>query len=373
MSRHTKLFGSTSYRTLNCPAHYQRGLHLPEPPTSPAAEEGTMLHGICEDVLKRPDMLPEDHPKWDDLDYDQQRIVWHHVEFVRDLAKGGKLLVEFRTECPHLHPEWFGTADAVIIKPPRLTIADLKCGRIGVEVEDDKGDINAQLASYAIGVLETLPRDVVRQIREVELVVIQPRNGGFKRRLVNLAELKAMKARLLEAGRLAESANPPASAGPWCKFCKAKATCPTVRERVFEQAKLDFAFADEDPQKLTRADIAEILSVAELAKDWIASVETLAAQMLSEDSEAVEGWELVPKRATRKWAAQPSDITSTLTAQGLRLSDITKTEILSPSQIEQVARKQGIEIDLTGLTKAESSGMKLARKEHNDDEFDGGW
>lgn len=369
--RHTKLFGSTSYRTLNCPAHYQRSRNMPEPPTSPAAEEGTFLHAICEAILKQPDMLPEQHPRWDELNFDQQRIVWNHVEYVRDLAKGGRLYVELLTKSPHLHPEWFGTADAVIVKPPRLIIADLKCGRIGVEVEDDKGDVNAQLASYAISVLENLRPAVARQIKEVELVVVQPRNGGFKHRLVSLEELDAMKHRLLEAARLAEDDNPPANIGPWCKFCRAKATCETLRAHVHDQARLDFALVGGTPDKLSPEDLKQVLDMAAIAKDWIAGVETYAMQLLASDGEAVEGWTLEPKRAIRRWAENPTLTALALRNRGLPADKLYRTELRSPAQIEQLAAEEGIEVDLSDLTTAVSSGMKLAKRK--DDEDDGGW
>lgn len=369
MTRHTKLFGSTSYRTLNCPAHYQRSAAMPERPTNAAAEEGTMLHGFVQEVLEVPQSSPEDYDWWTTLDADQRRIVTTHVDFVRQLAVGGTLMVEHRSSSPHLHPEWFGTADAVILKPPLLTIADLKCGRVAVEVEDDAGDINAQLASYAISVLANLPAAVIAKIKRVELVIVQPRSGGVKRRIVTIPELMAMRDRLLEAARLADSADPPAAAGKWCKFCPAAPTCPTLRAHVQETAKLDFALDNAEPADLSIRELNETLHAVAIAEDWIASVKQYAEQILSAGGDIEGEWELTPKRAVRKWKDERV-AKQRLLSEGI---DPIEERVISPAKAEELAKRKHIDLDLSDLTKAESSGMKLTQRNKEEEDFDGGW
>jgi CRISPR/Cas system-associated exonuclease Cas4 (RecB family) len=360
---HTPLFGSTSYRTLKCPAHYQRSIGLPESPSSEAAIEGTMLHGVAERILLHPETEADELA---DLTQDQRRIVDSHVSTVRGLVKGGRLYVEKRSEAPHLHKFWYGTADAVIINGSRLTIADLKCGRVAVEVQDDDGAVNAQLASYAISILESLKASIADKITEIELVIVQPRNGGTKRTTISREELDEVKRKLIEAGDLAESDDPPAKAGSHCRFCRAKPTCPTIRDFVSENAKLDFALDDAAPADLTPAELHQVLAAAEIAKDWIKSVEQHAERVLSEGGDINGEWELIPKRAIRKWKDERA-VNQRLLSEGLAGKDFTKEVILSPAQVEAVAREKNLTLDISDLISAESSGMKLARKQKEDD------
>lgn len=357
--RHTRLFGSTSYRTLQCPAHYKRGLQIPDPPSTPAAIEGTMLHGYVEDVL-RSAMEPQDFPWWNELDHDQKNIVTTHVGLIRELAEGGRLYVEKRTVSEHLHKEWFGTADAVIVKPPRLIIGDLKCGRIPVEVQDEEGAVNAQLGSYAISVLENLRPDVAAQITEVELVIVQPREGGIKRTVVDRRTLDELKARLLEAARLAESDNPPAKVGPACHFCKVKPQCPTFRDFVHEQAKLDFALSGGEVTDLEPVELHEVLAVADMAIEWGRAVKDRAEQLLHDGDPLDGNWQLVPKRAKREWE-DPQGAAAALNRAGLFLADIHETRLKSPAQIDALLKERGIQLDLADFTRSVSSGLKIAK------------
>lgn len=374
--RHTKLFGSTSYRTLQCPAHYQRGLTIPDPPSSPAAVEGTMLHGYVEEVLRAPDMEPADFPWWGELDFDQRNIVTTHVGLIRELAEGGRLYVEKRTTSPHLHSEWFGTADAVIVKPPRLIIGDLKCGRIPVEVENEDGEVNAQLGSYAISVLENLRPEVRATITEIELVIVQPREGGIKRTVVDRRTLDELKARLLEAARLAESDNPPAKVGPACHFCKVKPQCPTYRDFVYNEAKLDFALDGGEVTDLQPVELHSVLAVADMAIEWGRAVKDRAEQLLH-DGDLLDGnWQLIPKRAKREWEDEKI-VMPALADAGLAYSDIYETRLRSPAQIEATLKERGIKLDLSDFTKSVSTGLKIAKiVKGNDNDFDGrdpGW
>lgn len=354
--RHTRLFGSTSARTLACPAHLQRSEGRPEQPSSAAAEEGTMIHDIVAQVLEDAD---KEHALLAPLTLEQRQIARKHIDFVRGLVEdGGRLYVEKRTESPHLHPEWFGTADVVVVKPPLLIIADLKCGRIPVEVDYD-GDINPQLASYAISVLENLKPAVRSQIKQVETIIIQPREGGIKRRFVSLGELADMKFRLLEAAKLAERPNPPAHAGKHCTFCRALAVCETAREKVQSSAKLDFM--PQGPSALPAEDMDELLREAHYAEKWIAAVKDEAKRILSTDDGDILGrWELVPTRATRRWKDE-SQAERFLRDAGL--SEVTVTKTISPAQARLLARENNVQLDgIDDLIVAESSGVKLAAK-----------
>jgi hypothetical protein len=377
--RHTKLFGSTSYRTLGCPAHLQRGATVPEPPSSDAAIEGTMLHEFSEMVLKAPEKEPSDFPDWEKFDDDQRNIVETYVGLVREIAaEGGNLYIEQRTESPHLHSEWFGTADAVVVKPPRLTIGDLKCGRVPVNVFEYGSDTepNPQVGSYAISVLENLKPEVAATIQEVELVIVQPREGGIKRAVFTRRQLDNLKARLLAKAEEAESDNPSAAIGPWCHFCKVKPICPTQKDFIFEEAKLDFALDGGEPTDLEPVDLLSVLNVADAAIEWGKAVKTHAENRLH-DNEDIEGWQLVPKRAKRDWTDKRA-VESLLLDAGLELEDIIEEALKSPAQIDAILKKKGLRVEgLADLTESVSTGLKIGKitkgYENADGDEDHGW
>jgi hypothetical protein len=375
--RHTKLFGSTSYRTLGCPAHLQRGATVPEPPSLPAAIEGTMLHEYSEHVLQEGKPI-DFFPEWEGFDEDQRNIVETYVGLVRELAEDGPLQVELRTESPHLHAEWFGTADAVVVKPPRLTIADLKCGRVPVNVFEYGSDTepNPQVGSYAISVLENLKPEVSALIQEVELVIVQPREGGIKRAVFTRRQLENLKARLLAKAKEAESDNPSAAIGPWCHFCKVKPVCPTQEAFIYEEARLDFALEGNDPTDLEPVELIRVLNVADAAIEWGKAVKNHAENRLH-DNEEIEGWQLVPKRAKREWADKRA-VESLLLDAGLELEDIIEEALKSPAQIDAVLKKKGIKVEgLADLTESVSSGLKIGKitkgYEYAGDDEDHGW
>ena len=158
---------------------------------------------------------------------------------MRDCAKGGNLFIENRFKLA-AHPEFWGTADAVVQKPgAELHVIDLKCGR-GVAVEVDYGGrINPQLGFYALGALSLFPGPYGKIFTHV----VQPRLGGVKSREVTLDELSKLQAELLRAAANAVADDPRFAAGSHCKFCLARATCPTLRRFVLDTAAMEFANA----------------------------------------------------------------------------------------------------------------------------------
>lgn len=188
-----------------------------------------MLHEVAGNFL-----LELENPY--DLTDEQQEVVDFYVNLVRQEAEGGELFVEKKFKLP-FHPEFWGTADAVIVSGNTLKVIDLKAGR-GVAVEADyAGKINPQLGFYALGAMFSVEE---RQWETIEIIIVQPRLGGVKRRLTSVAELADLTRELVHAAELAEDDNPPFAAGSHCKFCLARATCATLREEVMRLARMDF-------------------------------------------------------------------------------------------------------------------------------------
>ena len=233
MTLHSRFGASAAHRWMRCPGSIQASEGLPNV-SSEFAAEGTLLHGVAEDILRGGGATPAvglTDEQWD--------VVRAYVSFVRDCAKGGNLFVEnrFKLAC---HPEFWGTADAVVQKPgAELHVIDLKCGR-GVAVEVDYGGrINPQLGFYALGALSLFPGPYGKIFTHV----VQPRLGGVKSREVTLDELSKLQAELLRAAANAVADDPRFAAGSHCKFCLARATCPTLRRFVLDTAAMEFANA----------------------------------------------------------------------------------------------------------------------------------
>lgn len=225
---HSRFGASAAHRWMRCPGSVKASEGLPNP-SSPAAQEGTMLHEVAANILLGMDVHYE-------LNDEQWEVVNAYVETVKAEVGDGQLFVEQRFKLPH-HPEFWGTADAVVENGDDLKVVDLKAGR-GIEVKADyAGKLNPQLGFYALGAMAALNRT---DWKSVEIIIVQPRYGGVKRRMTTVKELNELAGDLIEAALKAEWDNPPFEAGSHCHFCLARATCPTLRDEVFKLARMDF-------------------------------------------------------------------------------------------------------------------------------------
>lgn len=112
------------------------------------------------------------------------------------------------------------------------------------------------------------------------------------------------------------------------------------------------------PDALSPEEIAQILDDADVIETWLKSVRAYA-QELMEAGDYVPGWKLVEKRGTRKWKDERI-VKQRLASEGLK--NFTTEELVSPAQVERLAKKQGVQLDLFDLIERESSGVKLARE-----------
>ena len=356
MSTHSPYGPSASHRWMRCPASIPRSAGLPNR-SSPAAEEGTHLHEQAEHWLRH------DEPPlgWNDLTEEQQGVVATYVNTVKlarlAAAKNAQLYVEhkFTLKC---HPMFFGTADAVVMAPEKgiLRVLDLKCGA-GVPVEVDyNGRINPQLGYYALGALDLWPEGY-EYPEDIEIVVVQPRAGGVKRRKVTQRELCELRDELIEAAELAELDEPPAFAGSHCKFCLAAATCGDLKKYSLEVAKMEFGAEPIRPSILKGSALAEALERASVLESWIKSVREEALNRIK-DGVVIPGWKTAPTRPVRKWTDEK--------IVEKRLADLGMTSIyvqslVSPAQAEKALKtlEWDFEAQMGDLVEKVSSGERL--------------
>lgn len=364
MTTHSPYGPSAAHRWMRCPASVKRSEGRPNR-SSPAAEEGTLLHNHAEHWLRHDAAGPE----WRDLSAEQQQLVMDYVNVV-NLEKeltDSELFVEhkFHLKC---HPMFFGTADAVLMNPDKgkLRVLDLKCGA-GVPVEVDyAGKINPQLGYYALGALDLWPKNI--SVDDIEIIVVQPRAGGVKRRKVTLTELYDLRAELLFAAALSTEPQPLAEAGAHCKFCLAAPDCADLRKYSLELAQIEFGDEPVQPTSMDNQALSQTLDRATVLENWIKSVRHEAMERLR-SQQKIPGWCIAPSRPVRRWTDEK------LAAQRLAdlgLKSIYVETLVSPAQAEKAVKslEWDFETQIGDLVEKKSSGERLMRDAETPDASD---
>jgi hypothetical protein len=369
---HSPFGASKARQWMACPGSVKAQKGLPNP-ESPWAAEGTKLHDVAAtalDVYRGGEWNPD--YRLYDLTSEQIEVVRAYVDVIREDTDWGiganwdRFLIETRVSIPDLHPMFYGTADCIVVRDGKLTVYDLKCGAgVPVEVEYLDGSINPQLAYYMMGAIVALggavridnielPRGVV----DLEVVIVQPRLGGVKRRMVAVTELLDLARDMWGAAEEAGTHNAIRVAGDHCRFCLAKPTCPALRQHVLDRAKLEFA---PEPENLTREDLAALLEEAALIEAWIEAVRQHAKEAMDR-GETVPGWTARPGRhGHRKWK-DPEDARAALIAWGLPEDVIAPRQLVSPAEAERLAKLHvGEIVDLSDIVERKPPVVTVTR------------
>lgn len=372
------IFGASSAkRWMACPASVRASEGIPNE-SSPYAAEGTMLHDIAANALMVYRNGPRDVFAWNDLTdltAEQIGVVRAYVETIQEDTEWGegapwrRMMIEERVSLPGLHPAFFGTNDCSVVRHNKLTVYDLKCGAgVAVEVDED-GKLNPQLGYYMLGAIEALGGSVTMgnitlppHVSELEIVVVQPRLGGVKRRDVAVTELLDLAADLAVAAHMAET---PGAAtmrgGSHCKFCPARRgadgrRCKGLEAYVKAQAKLDFAPAD-----MTDHELAAALNAAEAIETWLSVVREEAKARMQAGTIA-PGWGLrTGRRGNRTWI-DATKAQLALMEWGMSPDHYAPRKLVSPAEVERLAKlHHGEEIDLGDMVERREAAVTVAR------------
>ena len=282
--KHARLSASRAERFMTCPGSVRLENQMPYEPPGEAAAIGTHIHELSEKLLRGEEL---DSP---DLDPDHIAMAQEYAAFVNTLVENPrKRMIEVNVDAglKSLHQALGGTADAVLVDGNHLHVIDLKTGRVLVEAENNK-----QLMTYALGVMRQFnaPIDITCTMH-----IFQPR-AGHSKWTVSGADLVNHGHDLVRAAELALSPDAPTNPSPdACKYCKAKTICPSMRQKVQDNARKEFA----PDTKIT----PDMLDLAHLAADWSDAVITAAKKQLT-DGETISGWNLKPGRKTRFWKSE---------------------------------------------------------------------
>jgi hypothetical protein len=146
--------------------------------------------------------------------------------------------------------------------------------------------------TYALGAMRQLnaPADIICTMH-----IFQPR-AGHSKWTVSGVDLISHGHDLVNSARLALSPDAPTIPSPdACKYCKAKTICPSMRQKVQDNARKDFA-----PDTTVTP---EMIELAKLAETWSEAVLTAAKQQLTNGA-TITGWNLKPGRKTRFWKSE---------------------------------------------------------------------
>lgn len=340
---HSKLGASSSDRWTQCPASVALCEQMPKQIETAVAKEGTNAHTYAEKVLTD---TPNAHyyvgKKFFDFEVTEEMSehVQKYVDYVRNLKRElqGELKVEVRFHLKSLHPDFFGTCDAVIVADllGELHIIDFKYGAgIFVDVQD-----NSQLMFYALGALMELG---IENFNKVVIHIAQPRiesdEGIFRKQSFKPQELvqfgKFLKQRALET----ENPNAEFKEGDHCRWCAAAPVCPQLHKRAIDTARSDF----DDPQlpevkALTHEQIAKVIQYGKVIQNWIDDVKNYAREEQLAGRKIPE-LKLVAGRGSRQWnnAIEAEKILSTKFGERAY-----KKQILSVAQAEEHLGKNAI-------------------------------
>jgi Protein of unknown function (DUF2800) len=267
----------------------------------------------------------------------------------------------------------YGRTDLVMISQPRrlLEVVDYKNGAgILVEVEN-----NPQMLFYAAGALAELRHKFPDLgIDTVKLTVVQPHARSVDKvrswTVDTLDVLLWVDETLIPGVQACARPDALLNPGSWCQFCPASHACPALIYKANQMAK--HAFSDQDDDKLstlpsTPEKLAEALDLADQAEVWIKAVRAYATEQLKAQVR-IPDWGLVPTRPMRRWTeAGVSQVETNLITLGLT-AEGHKVELLTPAQMEKLARRKGHKWDawFGPHVESHSSGVKLARTDRAD-------
>lgn len=353
---HSKFSASSSKRWMACPGSMVLSAGVPDT-SSKYAEEGTRAHQASEAVLRG------ETPAYDDED--MQAHVAVYVDNIRQYAEGGELMVEQKLNYAKYlgagaDAAW-GTSDAVIIKGDEIQVHDLKYGQ--GEVVDPAN--NPQMMLYALGALDAFD-GLAGDFKRVRMVIHQPRVvkapqewdcsveellafGAEAKKAVHGVRASEEGMRSVEAGTKeqaeweAQYLRPNADA---CRWCRAKATCPSLRADVASTVFSTVPASAEDFADLTvpgKEHIAPAIddwlgasmAKADLIEDWLKAVRAEVERRLLAGG-SVPGYKLVQgKQGNRAWR-DAAEAEALLKSFRLKEAEMYDFKLISPTAAEKV-------------------------------------
>jgi hypothetical protein len=287
------------------------------------------------------------------------------VDYANDLkGEDGTIFADIRVNYSSYlgvaEQEAWGTADVIVCRGAEVIVVDFKYG-MGVEVDAEK---NPQMSLYGLGALQAY-HGLVADFETVRMAISQPRikraPSEWDCSVEELETWGRSTARsAVNSCRMAEQCKndtPGIEPEFWeqtylrpaekaCKFCRAKATCPALRNEVattigYSAPASPDEFAaiqhtpirPEDPEQW----LAACLSKVDMIEDWCKAIRAETERRLLA-GDGVPGYKLVQgKRGARQWTdAKVAE--ETLKTMRVKLEDMYDFKLISPTTAEKLAK-----------------------------------
>lgn len=329
---HAKLSPSGSSRWMVCPGSVHLAEGLPEEPSSKYAARGTAIHELSEMCLIKglePSSFIGSKVYDHIVDAEMAEIANVYVSWIREAQ--GKKMFETKLSLEEVIPDCFGTADALIMRPGHLTMADLKTGS-GVKVDADG---NTQLLCYALGAF--LKYDWVYDFQTITVVIVQPPLNHIDTWTITRDDLLQFRTQLRDAyDRIVSRPDTFVLSEKGCQWCRVKVNCPEQQRLAAEAAAADFATLSVD-------ELAQWLDKLPHLKSFIEGVENRAKERLL-DGQPVEGWKVVEGRRSRSWKDEKA-VEAYLKSNGYQQLIYSKPKLLTVAQMETALKKESVNLE----------------------------
>lgn len=300
----------------------------------PAAEAGTILHELSEEVILN-------GGDYSNVPEESKDAVACYVDLIDDIyskhnPETVQYLVEEKLDLTHLGGDCWGTPDTAIWSPgERLDVIDAKFGRGLVEP-----DGNEQLLSQGLGCVER--DDIGWDFEEIYLWISQPLaehdKGPNRAWKIDISKLKLWRVELFDLIQEVMKPNAMLCAGEWCKWCPCLydmdgiPSCPEVELQAQALARTEFSdFNPIAPEDASNSQLALILECADALEYWLGQckLEGYRRQIHGEgipDAKLVhvKGKSSIDKRAYDKFAAEFEDVEPFYRNNPLTVGDFRK-------------------------------------------------
>lgn len=379
-TRHSDFGASSAARWMTCAGSWILAKDSPrERDSSKYAAEGTTGHYIAslcialgQEAADHIGLCYECDGFTFTVDADLAESIQVYLDSLAEYKGGDTLLAEVEVNYSRYlglkkHEAW-GTSDAVILHPAEFSVHDLKLGR-GEVVSPIE---NEQMMTYALGVLDAYQELMdYGDDTKVTMVIHQPR---VKRAP---SEWSCTVADLLAFGAKGKLAVHKVKAAIWgyaawknegrqavefnewldkytvagasqCRWCNAKATCPTMRNAaMLTAARAEPATLDEfkevvvmDKAAIKASDnewLAAAMEKAELVELWLKATRAeVESRMLA--GHTIAGFKVVQgKKGDRAWG-DAADAEAKLKAMRLKVEQMYNLKLISPTDAEKLSK-----------------------------------
>ena len=351
--KHALLSASGSSRWLNCTpsARLEEGFANSE---SVYAAEGTLAHEFAELMLRhingeltlrKYNFRVKKLKKMALYSTEMDAEVEKYVEYVLEQHSVAfnefgysDLLIEEKIDLTHYIPDGFGTNDSVIIADDVAEVIDLKYGK-GVVVYAKE---NSQLMLYGLGALRE--HELSYDIETIRLTIVQPRLNHVDSWDISADDLRKWGESIVKPkAKAADLGEGLQQAGPWCKWCRAKAKCATIAAHHLKLAKHEF----KSPHLLTDDNILEVYKQQKELVDWAKSVSDYVLKEALKGKKW-NGFKLVEGRSNRT-ITDKTKAAEILLDGGYTADKFMVSKFTTLSALEKLVGKQELTTLLAGV------------------------